>query len=108
MEHPDHLTADAARWEIARDEAALLDGSLYEIHDPDSGRLLAVRDTLPAAHHAAELIAHELAELARRQLAANGEGHSDFWIRVHVRDQDTGQESGGVGVAVPAGSGPCP
>lgn len=100
-EHPDPTTADtAATREIALDEAALYDGPLYEIHDPDTGRVLAVRDNLPAAQYAAERIAHELADQTRRQLAANGEGHSDFWIRVHVRDQDTAADLGGTGVAV--------
>jgi nucleotide-binding universal stress UspA family protein len=90
----------AAAVEIALDEAALLDGPLYEIHDPDTGRVLAVRDTLLAAHRAAEELAHELVELTYRQLAVNGEGHGEFWIRVHVRDQDTGENLGGVGIAL--------
>ncbi|MGQ0846536.1 MAG: hypothetical protein ACT4QF_20630 [Sporichthyaceae bacterium] len=98
--NPDPTTDPTVGREIALDEAALADGPLYEVHDPETGRVLAVRGTLPAAHRAAEQIACDLAELTRRQLAANGEGHGDFWIRVHVRDQDTTEDLGGVGVAV--------
>ena len=99
MEHPDP-TAQAAAREIALDEAALLDGVLYEIYDPDFGGVLAVRDTLAAAYHAAEQIAYGLAERTRRQLCANDEGHRDFWIRIHVRDQDTGEHNRAARVAV--------
>ncbi|MGQ0846512.1 MAG: hypothetical protein ACT4QF_20505 [Sporichthyaceae bacterium] len=99
-ESPDPTADPAAAREIALDEAALLDGPLYEVHDPDTGRVLAVLDTLPAAHRVAERIAHELVELTCRQLAANGEGHADFWIRVHVRDQDTAENLCGVGICI--------
>lgn len=100
MEHPDRTGAEAAAREIGLDEAALLDGPLYEIYDPDTGRVVGVCDIVLAAHHGVEQIVYDLAEQTRRQLAANGEGHTDFWIRIHVRDQDTGQHHGGAGVAV--------
>jgi hypothetical protein len=98
---PEDLTAARqAAEQIALDEAACTRGRLYEIHDLDMDRALAVRDELAAALTAAEDIAAETAVRVRDELAANGEGHRDFWIRLQVRDQDTGQPHRQVALAV--------
>lgn len=78
--------------EIALDEAVLTTGPLYEIDDPCTGRVMVVRDALLAAFAAAELILAGLAEQTALQLAANGEGHRNFPVRVHIRDIDTGDQ----------------
>jgi hypothetical protein len=77
--------------EVALDEAALLAGSLFEVHDEHMGRVLAVRDTLTSAIAAAGHLAARLVEETQAQLAANGEGHPGLLpITLTVRDADTG------------------
>jgi hypothetical protein len=87
--------------EVALDEAALAQGRLYEIHDPVTGRVLGVRETLAGAFTDARPIGETLAAETAVQLAINGEGHREFSVRVHVRDQDTGAHLAALGLVLP-------
>ena len=87
-EQPDPCPPD----DVALDEAALLVGCLFEVHDDHTGRVLAVRDTLTGAVAAAHHAATGLVEETQAQLAANGEGHPGrLPITLTVRDADTGE-----------------
>jgi hypothetical protein len=60
---------------------------MYETHDDDTGHVLGTYDTIADALADGERIA----ELIEAQLAANGEGHRDyFWVRLPIYDADTG------------------
>jgi hypothetical protein len=60
---------------------------MYETHDDDTGHVLAVHATIAEALADAE----RLADLIEVQLAANGEGHSNFWVRLPILDAGTGE-----------------
>jgi len=59
---------------------------MYEIFmdDETDSHLLATHATIPEAVTDVE----RLEAVTRAQLDANGEGHSDFWLRLVVRDVD--------------------
>jgi hypothetical protein len=65
---------------------------MYETHDGDTGHVLAVYDTIPAALADAERIA----ETIEAQLAANGEGNRNlFWVHLPIFDTATGTRVAG-------------
>lgn len=71
---------------------------MYETHDGDTGHVLACYPTLAAALADTE----RLAEAVAAQLAANGEGHRDFWVLLPIYDAETGQKVAGSAYGLPA------
>jgi hypothetical protein len=60
---------------------------MFETHDDDTGHVLATYPTVEAALADTE----RLADVVAAQLAANGEGHRRFWVRLRIFDATTGQ-----------------
>lgn len=70
--------------------------SMYEIRiDEPEGPVLAVHDDAAAALVGMNRIGDE----TMSQLAANGEGHKEFWLRLAVRDTSTGEDVAWAGIA---------
>ena len=60
---------------------------MFATHDADTGHVLSCYPTIAAAL----ADTRRLADLIAAQLAANGEGHHDFWVKLPIYDADTGQ-----------------
>jgi hypothetical protein len=61
---------------------------MYETHDDDTGHVLARYPTVAEALADTERLADTVAD----QLAANGEGHRDyFWVRLLILHAETGE-----------------
>lgn len=72
-----------------------IDTSAYD--DPDGiEQVLGVHHDLGGAHEEAGHIAEDIAA----QLGANGEGHSNFWVRLTIRDTATGLDVAYTGIGL--------